>query len=160
MSLPCLISINEFKNLVQNKIQVLVRRSRGSVNIRPHWPLALLAAPPPAHSWLLLCAFVLWVWRCHPVLPSSTDLSPGDAATSSYFSLNRLTLKQILIFFMEKPSSNRHAQVCTMGLKLGLTVRSSGPEKGRKREDREKMRSLGRGNSERVTQKMRGEFSK
>ena len=42
MSLPCLISINEFTNLVQNKIQVLVRRSRGSVDIRPRWPLALL----------------------------------------------------------------------------------------------------------------------
>lgn len=35
-----------------------------------------------------------------------------------------------------------------MGLKLGITVRSSGPGKDRKREDREKMGSLGRGNSE------------
>ena len=35
-----------------------------------------------------------------------------------------------------------------MGLKLGLTVRSSGPVKDRKREDREKMGSLGRGISE------------
>lgn len=49
---------------------------------------------------------------------------------------------------MKKPSSNRHAQVCRMGLKLGLTVRSSGPVKDRKREDREKMGSLGRGISE------------
>lgn len=49
---------------------------------------------------------------------------------------------------MKKPSSNRHAEVCGMGLKLGLTVRSSGPGKDRKREDREKMGSLGRGNSE------------
>lgn len=64
MSLPCLISINEFTNLVQNKIQVLVRRSRGSADIRPRWPLALLAAPPTSPllpSSLCLCALGLTV---------------------------------------------------------------------------------------------------